>query len=189
MRLKILVICIPALMYFGSTGVAAQPLIGFTDDNAVTQRMLERQLDSLISADNLRSWMHRMSAKPHHVGSPHAKANAEFMIQLFSEWGYEARLEEFHVLVPMPVMRHVELLEPTRFVARLIEPALQGDATSSIREDRLPPYNAYSADGDVTAELVYVNQGCRATTKSFSGRELTSRERLLSPDMAAPGVV
>jgi len=34
-----------------------------------------------------------------------------------------------------------------------------GSATSTIRENRLPSYNAYSADGDVTAELVYVNQG------------------------------
>ena len=50
------------------------------------------------------------------------------------------------------------MVEPERFVASLEEPVLSEDGTSGV-EGRLPTYNAYSADGDVTAELVYVNQG------------------------------
>jgi N-acetylated-alpha-linked acidic dipeptidase len=37
-----------------------------------------------------------------------------------------------------------------------------GDPTSSQRDEQLPSYNAYSADGDVTGPLVYVNYGVPA---------------------------
>ncbi len=137
----------------------AQAITGFTEEGARAQRSLEQQLDGFLDTENLRSWMQRMTAKPQHVGSPHAKANAEFMVNLFNQWGYDARLARYDVLVPMPITRHLEMLEPSSFVAKLIEPGLAQDATSTVRENRLPPYNAYSADGDVTAELVYVNQG------------------------------
>ena len=53
----------------------------------------------------------------------------------------------------------VELIAPERYTAKLAEPALAEDATSSQAAEILPPYNAYSIDGDVTGELVYVNYG------------------------------
>jgi N-acetylated-alpha-linked acidic dipeptidase len=53
----------------------------------------------------------------------------------------------------------VELVAPTHFAVRLTEPPVAGDSTSSKTKDELPAYNVYGADGDVTAELVYVNQG------------------------------
>ena len=48
---------------------------------------------------------------------------------------------------------------PTRFVASLVEPPVAADPTSSQQAEQLPSYNAYSADGDVTGRLVYVNYG------------------------------
>ncbi len=136
-----------------------KPMLGFSEEGAAQQRALEARYDALLNKDNLRQWMKRMTAQPQHVGSPHAKDNAEFMVSLFRSWGFEAEIEEFQVLFPTPKVRVVELVEPRFFSASLEEPDIPGDATSSIRENRLPPYNAYSADGDVTAELVYVNQG------------------------------
>src|SRR5207245_3707980 len=47
---------------------------------------------------------------------------------------------------------------PARFVASLRETALSHDPTTG-QPDQLPTFNAYAADGDVTAELVYVNYG------------------------------
>ena len=136
-----------------------KPILGFSKDGATAQRALEAQYDALLNKDNLRQWMKRMTAQPQHVGSPYARENTEFMVSLFREWGFEAEIEEFQVLFPTPKVRVVELVEPRFFSASLEEPEVEGDATSSIRENRLPSYNAYSADGDVTAELVYVNQG------------------------------
>ncbi len=106
--------------------------------------------------------MKQMSSAPHHVGSPKGEENAIFIRDLFSSWGYDATLETYHVLFPTPRTRLLQLIEPGSFTAKLQEPAVVEDATSGVLENRLPPYNAYSADGDVTAELVYVNQGIPA---------------------------
>ena len=53
----------------------------------------------------------------------------------------------------------MEMIEPTRFTAKLQEPPVAGDPTSGQTSEQLPTYNAYSIDGDVTAPLVFVNYG------------------------------
>lgn len=127
--------------------------------DVAVQRKLESEFDSHLNPENLRAWMKHMSSKPHHVGSPWSKQNAEYIAEKFRAWGYETEIEQFDVLLPIPKVRIVEMVEPTKFMAQLREPVLAQDATSSVMEDRLPGYNAFSADGDVTAELVYVNYG------------------------------
>jgi N-acetylated-alpha-linked acidic dipeptidase len=151
-----------AVMGFGllAAGVRAdQGLLGFSDERARAQRALEQRFDSLLKADDLREWMRRLSARPHHLGSPYGKENADLLASLFRSWGYDTRIEEFRVLFPTPKTRVLEMLEPTRFTASLAEPVLKEDATSGQTSEQLPVYNAYSIDGDVTAPLVYVNQG------------------------------
>ncbi len=154
-----------------------KPLLGFTAESARRQYALEADLDSRVKRDNLRQWMQRMSAQPHHLGSPYGKENAEFMAKLLRSWGYETRIERFDVLFPTPTERRLELLEPARFTAVLSEPAVEGDATSSI--DSLPTYNAYSIDGDVTGELVYVNYGIPADYEELAQRGIDVRGKIV----------
>ncbi|NNF04636.1 MAG: M28 family peptidase, partial [Rhodothermales bacterium] len=135
------------------------PLIGFSSDSSEAQLALEERFDTLLDADNLDRWMRQLSANPQHVGSPQARANAEFVRDLFDEWGYDAEIVRYDVLFPTPRERVLELVHPDRVSLHLDEPAIEEDPYSSNRAHMLPPYNAYSADGDVTAELVYVNQG------------------------------
>jgi len=146
-----------------ATGLTANPaeapLTGFTPEASAQQRELESRFDAQLDASNLRLWMQEMTAKPHHVGSAYGKVVAERIAELFRSWGFETRIETYQVLVPFPTERRLELVEPSRFEAKLAEPTVEGDRTSNVTADRLPGYNAYSADGDVTAELVYVNQG------------------------------
>jgi len=136
-----------------------QSLLGFDDAHAGMQRALESRFDSLLNRENLRSWMKRLSAHPHHIGSRYGKENAEFIASQFKSWGFETEIEQFHVLFPTPKIRVVEMLEPEKFTASLTEPPLPQDATSGLTGEQLPLYNAYSADGDVTEQLVYVNYG------------------------------
>ena len=123
------------------------------------QYALEAQYDALLKADNLKEWLAKLAARPHHVGSPYGKANAEFIAGLFKSWGYETAIEQFDVLFPTPTVRVLELVAPQKVAAKLVEPALKEDSTSGQTAEQLPVYNAYSVDGDVTAELVYVNYG------------------------------
>jgi len=136
-------------------------LSGYTAQSSSSEREWEKKLQEGVVADNLRENMRRMSARPHHVGSPYDKDNAEWILAKFKEWGFDAHIESFNVLFPTPKERIVELLEPTKFRAKLQEPAVANDPTSNQTAEQLPTYNAYSIDGDVTAPLVYVNYGSR----------------------------
>src|SRR5256884_6890195 len=137
-------------------------LRGFTPESAKAEREWETKFRALPSPDSLREYMRRLSARPHHVGSPYDKANAEWILATFKSFGLDAQIESFDVLFPTPKERVVELVAPSKFVAKLREPPVAGDPTSSQQAEQLPTYNAYSADGDVTAPLVYVNYGVPA---------------------------
>ena len=148
-----------APLAMGAAGTDPGSLQGFSPPAAALQQRLEQRFDAGLSAADMRAWMAQLSAAPNHVGSAHDKANAEFILRKFREWGWDASIEEFSVLYPTPREELVELMSPGRFVATLREPAVEGDATSVQVAAELPPYNVYGADGDVTADLVYVNQG------------------------------
>src|SRR5438874_2186010 len=128
----------------------------------VRPRRAAHRRRAIASPDSLREYMRRLSARPHHVGSPYDKDNAEWLLAKFKSFGLDARIETFDVLFPTPTERVVELVAPTKFVAKLQEPPVPGDPTSAQQAEQLPPYNAYSIDGDVTAPLLYVNYGVPA---------------------------
>ena len=134
-------------------------LVGYAPRSSQTERDWESKFRDIPDPANLREYMKRMSARPHHVGSPYDKDNAEWILARFKEWGLDAHIETFNVLFPTPKVRLLEMTEPTKFTAKLEEPALAMDPTSNQKAEQLPTYNAYSPDGDVTAPLVFVNYG------------------------------
>src|SRR5258706_2572859 len=134
-------------------------LTGYSKDAAYAQFKLEENFDGSLKADNLDQWMKRLSARPHHLGSAYGKSNAEYVRDLFKSWGYETQIETYSVLFPTPRVRVLEMTAPTKYAARLAEVPLKEDATSGQTGEQLPVYNAWSPDGDVTAELVFVNYG------------------------------
>ncbi len=137
-------------------------LRGFSAESARTERALEERFRAIPSPDSIRSSLRHLAARPQHLGSVYGHENAEWVRSRFQGWGWQAAIEEFEVLFPTPRERLVELVAPTRFVARLREPAVPGDASSAQQAEQLPTYNAYSIDGDVTAPLVFVNYGIPA---------------------------
>jgi N-acetylated-alpha-linked acidic dipeptidase len=157
-----------AILCFGATlapfgpHVAAdeQTLYGYSAESSRVERQWEEKLRAIPKPENLRAYMQRLSARPHHVGSAYDKDNAEWMLAKFKEFGLDAHIEQFDVLFPTPKERAVELVEGgPKFTAKLQEPALSEDPTSNQQSEQLPTYNAYSIDGDFTAPLVYVNYG------------------------------
>ncbi len=145
-----------------ATSVADTPLRGFFPQSVQAERDLEARFKSMPEPARMRDAMRRLSARPHHVGSPYDKDNAEWILNQFKSYGWDAHIENFDVLFPTPVERVVELVAPTTFKASLQETALSGDPTSNQQAEQLPSYNAYSVDGDVTGPLVFVNYGVPA---------------------------
>jgi len=156
-----------------------RPLLGFDRASTVSERALEARFDATLRAEDLRAWMKRLSARPHHIGSPYGKENAEFIASQFRAWGFDTQIEEFSVLFPTPKTRLVELVGPEKFTARLTEPAIPEDATSNQSAEQLPVYNAYSADGDVTAPLVYVNYGVPRDYDDLAERGIDVKDKIV----------
>jgi len=147
------------MLLLSASAVNAQRIMGFTDDHAARQKDWEKQFDAQLNPKDQDAWMQFLAARPHHVGSPQDKLNAEYMAKLFQSWGYQTEIVSYFVLFPTPKTRTLELLGNKPFKAKLEEPGLKEDKTSGQKNEQLPTYNAYSADGDVTAGLVFVNHG------------------------------
>ncbi|CAM5507458.1 Kynureninase [Rhodanobacter lindaniclasticus] len=182
-RMRVLLATACALATFAAVGAEpAAPsqagLLGFTSAHATTQLDLERRFDAQLDPAELRDWLKRMASAPNQVGSPHDKANAEFMLEKFRAWGWDAHIETFEVLYPTPKKVALELLGPQPFTATLHEPPVAGDATSAL-PGALPPYNVYGGDGDVTASLVYANYGMPDDYKELARRGIDVRGKIV----------
>lgn len=172
-----------ALTLFAATSAHAQELqesvlLGFTPEASESQRQLEARYDALIHADSMRSWMRELTDVPFFVASRGARENAQFIAERFRAWGFDTRIETYQVLFPTPRERVLEMVAPVPYTARLEEPALERDGTSGV-DGRLPTFNAYSADGDVTAELVYVNYGIPADYEELQRRGISVEGKIV----------
>ncbi|MBI3719799.1 MAG: M28 family peptidase [Sphingobacteriales bacterium] len=151
------------LLLCGFISITAQSqLKGFSSTTSADQLTLEKKFDDQLKASNVQDYLKQMSSRPHHLGSPGSKAVAEYIADKFKSWGYQTEIETFYVLFPTPKTRLLEMTGPKKFTASLKEPALKEDATSGQVNEQLPVYNAWSADGDVAGDLVFVNYGVPA---------------------------
>ena len=160
-RAWVVIVLCSTLLLAADANEHPAPLYGYSAANSTAERQWEQKFRAIPDPSVLRAHMQVLSARPHHVGSPYDKQNAEWILAHYKQWGWDAHIETFDVLFPTPKQRLVEMVAPTHFTATLQEPALAVDPTSNQQSEQLPTYNAYSGDGDVTGPLVYVNYGLR----------------------------
>ena len=184
MAARLIVASVPGIYFaLASIAIAAETpsasMLGFSTEHASDERALEQRFDNALNAADQRDWMQRMASEPNQVGSAHDKANAQFMLQQFRAWGWDADIETFSVLYPTPKRIALQMIAPTRFTAKLREPTVKGDRTSGNTAAGLPPYNAYGADGDVTGELVYINYGTQDDYKELDRRGISVQGKIV----------
>ncbi|MER3317032.1 MAG: transferrin receptor-like dimerization domain-containing protein [Allomuricauda sp.] len=148
------------LLLLGVIGVSAQDkIIGFSEKASQAQEKLEADYEKQLSSENLDQWMKLMVAEPHWVGTEYGEKNVKWMEKQFKSWGYKTKIDTYHVLFPYPKVRLLELTAPTQYTASLEAIPVEGDPYTAQGDKLLPSYNAFSTDGDVEAELVFVNYG------------------------------
>lgn len=136
------------------------PLTGFSPAESAQQRNWETVYDKELQAANIDKLIRDLSARPHHIGSPGGKEVAEYLQRYFANLGFDTRIETLYTLFSTPKERLLEMAGQGGFKATLSEPALKEDpSTTQYLKEQLPVYNCWSADGDVTAPLVFVNYG------------------------------
>ncbi len=161
-----------------TVGNAAEVIRGFTNENSDKQYALETELDKRINVQNMDDWMKYMTSRPHATGQPFDKEVAEFIASKYEEWGYDTEIKSYNILMPTPKVRVVELVEPIQWSASLKEDAVADDPTSG-QDDRLPVYHSYSPDGEVTAEVVFVNQGLRKDYEDLARRGVDVKGKII----------
>jgi len=154
-------------------------IIGFEPHQVSQQKNLEAEFDKILSADNLDQWMKFMSAEPHYLGTAYGRKNAEWMVKQFKSWGYDAKIETYQVLFPYPKVRLLELIAPEKYKAKLTAVPVAGDADTDQGDALLPSYNAFSTDGDVTAELVFVNYGIPTDYEELEKRGIDVKGKIV----------
>ena len=180
----------------GQQAPSNSDLLGFSPQSEVAEQSWETRFRAIPDAKIVHSNMLRLAAHPHNVGSAYQRDNAEWLVAQYKKWGWDAHIETFDVLYPTPKDRVLELVGPSMYVAKMDEPPLADDPYTKEKGTQLAGYNVYTADGDVTAPLVYVNQGMPADYEvlerngiSVSGAIVISRYgggwRGLKPKLAA----
>ncbi len=136
-----------------------RPVRGFPEDAVAAQRQREEQYRKVPDSARLKEYMEAMASEPHVAGQPSSKKVADYALAKFKSFGLDAKLEEFEAMMPWPIETTVEVVAPEKYTLRVKEPVLPEDPDSG---DQTPLYNAYSGDGNVTGEVVYVNYGMPA---------------------------
>ncbi|MFN2597584.1 MAG: M28 family metallopeptidase [Pyrinomonadaceae bacterium] len=140
----------------------AATLDGYTPDESAAERALEDRFRAVPRADGAREHLRQLTKEAHLAGTPEDYQTALYVRDRLREYGLSAELREYQVLLPYPrTPTLLELVAPRRERLALKEAAIPEDPTSSSPKI-VPLYNGYSATGDVTAPLVYVNYGLPA---------------------------
>lgn len=132
-------------------------LTGFTAAHSDRERAIEKQFMAVPDAAKANAELKTITAEPHLSGSPFDHRNAEFVLQQFHSFGIDAKIEEFPALLSEPKEIKLDMLEPIKFSGP--HPEYVAEDPTSRNPNTTPGFNAYSASGDVTADVIYANYG------------------------------
>ena len=171
-------LALAALVLFSISQPVAQSkaIRGFPDDAIAAQRQREEQFRKVPDSARLKEYMEAMAGDSHVAGQPSSKRVADYALAKFRSFGLDAKLEEFEAMMPWPLETRVELVAPEKYELRIKEPVLKEDPDSG---DQTPLYNAYSGDGDVTGEVVYVNYGMPADFERLKEMGISVKGRIV----------
>src|SRR5689334_23596792 len=115
---------VSVVLFVALVAAADLNIRGFPHDSLRIERTWEDKARAEVQPEQIRQYLQRLAAHPHHAGSPGSKAVAEYIASLLRSWGLSTRVEEFEVLLPWPTVRVLEMIEPHKVWASLKEPAV-----------------------------------------------------------------
>ena len=133
-------------------------LRGFTFANSIVEKKYEEAFKQLTSPEICRQELRRLTEEPHLAGTENSYKIAQYLYNKYREYGLDAQIYEYEVYLPYPIEVRIEMTAPTHFLAVGQEESWEWDK-DSYEKNIVAGYNAYSPDGDVTADLIYVNRG------------------------------
>lgn len=140
-----------------ATLAAQQSITGYTSSNAAREREVESHVIARPSPEIASRLSKDLSKETHVSGTPAQARTRDYVINEMKKMSIETEVRSYDVWMPHPVSVHAARVSPNPKELKLAEPPVPGDPTSALAQ--YPTVNGYSGEGDVTAEVVYVNYG------------------------------
>jgi N-acetylated-alpha-linked acidic dipeptidase len=127
-----------------------------------------------------------LTASPHWASSPEDYATALYVAGRFKAAGLETEIVPYNVLLDQPVSSLVEAFDAaghrilTGPMSAHVDPAAGVAIDASQTDPRIiPPFNAWSASGDVTAPVVYANYGRLSDFQQLSELGISVKDKIV----------
>ena len=140
---------------------AQESFLGYRPSRRAEQQALEQRFHQLVNADSISAIHRPLSARPHPSGSDGSRAVIAHLERSLRRYGWQVERHDYQAWLSAPREVAVTLTAPAARELSLREAAIAEDPTSS-HPELGDGYIAYSASGDVTGEVVYVNYGLPA---------------------------
>lgn len=148
---------IAALCLVTSVAHAQAPLPGYSPAAAAQQRAAERDVIARPDPGRAREHARVLTREPHIAGTDAQARTRDYVLEQMRGWGIASEARQYDVWLPHAVEARVWRVAPQPMELPFVEPPVEGDESS--RQPAYLPVNGYSGQGDVTAEVVYVNYG------------------------------
>ncbi|KAK4181755.1 putative vacuolar protein sorting-associated protein 70 [Triangularia setosa] len=152
----------------------------------VDQEELRQILRDVPSSERAMQWSHYYTSGPHLAGKNYSQAL--LTKQRWADWGIESYLSEYVVYLNYPVDHRLALLKEKKgddgakeyevsYEASLVEDVIEEDPTTGLT-DSVPTFHGYSASGNVTAPVVYVNYGTYQDFEDLLAANITLKGKI-----------
>ena len=139
----------------GQFTITVAMLLTAQPPNRLTAQSVEERLLAIPDTASVRQMSRDLSAVPHMAGTPAQAATRDYVLERLRSWGVEAWSKEYTIYLPQPDTIAAWVIPPRGSRAAALRLSLLEPGTGP----QVPPFNAYTGDGDVTSEVVYVNYG------------------------------
>ena len=155
----------------------ARTFLGYSPASSERQHALEGRFRNAVSTERLAAFHADLTRRPHLSGTPGAEAIAGYLQKKLSDAGLDVDVFEYRAFLSLPKAIAVDLAAPVARSLQVNEPPSDIDPDTKHR-DLLPGFVAYSAAGDVTAPVVYVNYGLPADYAQLMERGVDARGKI-----------
>jgi len=145
-------------------------LLAVGPSGRLAAQSFEQRLLAVPDTASVRRMSRDLSAVPHMAGTPAQAATRDYVLDRLRSWGIDAWSKEYTVYLPQPDTVAAWVVRGSR-VERL---SLAEPGTGP----QVPPFNGYTGDGNVTAEVVYVNYGLIEDYKTLDSLGISVRGKI-----------
>ncbi len=132
-------------------------MTGYAPQAAARERAAEAAAVAAPSPQRSERHARVLSAETHVAGTPAQRRTADYVIAQMREMGLETEVRTYRIWLPHATSVRAWRISPDPVELDLAEPAIAGDPFSAM--EQYLTVNGYSAAGDATGEVVYVNYG------------------------------